>query len=251
MADRRPTVTDLDRRVARALLETFKPRLDVYAERFDDQAEAERFTEWMRKTLNKPDLRPWNVGDWKPVGPKGARKPVTLEAIAEHVAGRRTLGFYPLHPDWSCNSVSVDFDNHRGARAPVRDPREDFDQVVAVLLRRGLRFLAHHSRGGRGYWIHLLPPPGTQARVARAVLTRLLDEAKVKHIDDGGTVDCLFPKQDKLFTPTDGDTTRAPGNLFCLPCSRRWMAADDPGSHFVGTDPRDLDAQLTYLRSYL
>lgn len=245
------SVNALDRDVARALIETFRPRLDVYAERLDDEDQVDRLNKWMADRAGPQAARTWRKGDWKPVGAKGARKPVTVEAIAEHVVGKRTLGFYPLHPDGVCNSVSVDFDNHRGTRTTERDPREDFDALAALLMRRGVRFLGQHSRGGAGYWIHLLPPAGTQARVARAVLQKLLDEAGVKHIDAGGTVDCLFPKQDALNVGTTGDTTAAPGNLFCLPASRRWLAAEAPGSHFVGTDPRDLEAQLATLRSYL
>jgi hypothetical protein len=244
-------VTEFDRDVARALIETFKPRLDVYAERLDDEDAVERLNKWMADKAGPQARRTWRVGDWKPCGAKGNRKPVTVEAIAEHVAGRRTLGFYPLHPDDHCNSVSVDFDNHRGTRQTERDPREDFDAVAMVLQRRGVRFLGHHSRGGRGYWIHLLPPAGTSARVARAVLQRLLDEAGAKHIDAGGTVDCLFPKQDSLHVGPSGDSTAAPGNLFCLPLSRRWLSSDPPGSHFIGHDPSDLRAQITHLRSYL
>ena len=248
----RPVVTDLDRELARLLIETFRPRLDVFAERLDDEEQVERLNKWMEdKAGPLAARRTWRVGDWKPCGAKGSRKPVTVEAIAEHCAGRRTLGFYPLHPDGTCNSVSVDFDNHRGSRTTERDPREDFDQLAHALMRRGVRFVAHHSRGGAGYWIHVLPPAGTKARVARAVLQRLLDEAGVKHIDAGGTVDSLFPKQDELHVGAGGDTTAAPGNLFCLPCSRRWLAAENPGSHFVGTDPSDLRAQITHLRSYL
>lgn len=250
---KRPQVTDQDRAIARALIETFRPRLDVYAERLDDQDQVDRLNKWMADKVgpNNASARLWRVNDWKPCGAKGNRKPVTVDDVAEHVAGRRTLGFYPLHPDGTCNSVSVDFDNHRGTRTTERDPRDDFDALSMLLQRRGIRFLGHHSRGGRGYWIHLLPPVGTSAAVARAVLQKLLDEAGVKHIDAGGTVDSLFPKQDKVFTGTNGDTTAAPGNLFCLPVSRRWLAADPPGSHFVGYDPRDLDAQLEHLRSYL
>jgi hypothetical protein len=248
----KPRVTDVDRAAARLLIETFRPRLDVYAERLDDQEQVDRINKWMAdKGGSAASMRQWRTGDWKPYGAKGNRAPVTVEAIAEHVAGRRTLGFYPLHPDGVCNSVSVDFDNHRGTRVTERDPREDYDAVSTLLLRRGVRFIGHHSRGGRGYWIHLLPPVGTQASVARAVLQRLLDEAGVKHIDAGGTVDSLFPKQDRVFAGTNGDTTASPGNLFCLPLSRRWLAADPPGSHLVGTDPRDLNAQMNSLRSYL
>lgn len=249
----RARITDADRAIARLLIETFRPRLDVYAERLDDQDQVDRLNKWLADKAGAAAAtqRSWRVGDWKPAGPKGSRHPVTVEAIAEHVAGRRTLGFYPLHPDGFCNSVSVDFDNHRGTRTTERDPREDFDALAAVMMRRGIRFIGHHSRGGRGYWIHLLPPIGTAASVARAVMQRLLDEAGVKHIDAGGTVDSLFPKQDKVFAGTNGDTTASPGNLFCLPLSRRWLASDPPGSHLVGHGPLDIDSQTDALRSYL
>jgi site-specific DNA-cytosine methylase len=51
--------------------------------------------------------RGFAIGDWKPAGKKGARKSLTVDVVAEHVAGRRTLGFYPLHDDGQVNSVSV------------------------------------------------------------------------------------------------------------------------------------------------
>jgi hypothetical protein len=133
----RPVVTDLDRELARLLIETFKPRLDVFAERLDDEEQVERLNKWMEdKAGPLAARRTWRVGDWKPCGAKGNRKPVTVEAIAEHCAGRRTLGFYPLHPDGTCNSVSVDFDNHRGTRTTERDPREDFDQLDGKVFRK-------------------------------------------------------------------------------------------------------------------
>lgn len=245
----RPQVTELHVRIARRLIATFRPRLDVHARRLDTEEDAARLNDWQRRKNIQGRL--WRVGDWTPVGARGNRAPVTVERIAAHVAGRETLGFYPLHPSGVCHSVSVDFDNHRGAKVTARDPREDFDAVVAVFMRRGVRFLANHSRGGKGYWLHLLPPEGTPARVARAVMQALLTEAGVKHIDAGGTVDALFPKQDRLHVPQGGDATASPGNLFCLPASARWLAAESPGSHFVGTDPRSLDDQAQYLEEYL
>ena len=242
----RPKVEPIHREIAQALLDTFRPRLDVYAERFDDDAHVARVNAWMKDRGASHGFR---VGDWKPAGKKGDRKPLTLDVVAEHVAGRRTVGLYPLHPDGIVNSVSVDFDNHRGAKQVDRDPREDLDALVMVCQRRGVRFLANHSRGGRGYWLHLLPPPGTQSREARAVLTALLKEAEVKSITEGGTVDCLFPKQELLFARGE-DPAAAPGNLYCVPCNARWMGAETPGTHFLHTPAGDLAAQLKHLLEY-
>ena len=208
-------VTNEHRALAQALLDTLRPRMDIYAERFDDDDHVARVNAYMAERGVQHGFR---LGDWKPAGKKGQRKPLTLNVVAEHVAGRRTIGFYPLHDGNTVNTVSVDFDNHRGAVMVERDPREDLDALINVCLREGLRFLANHSRGGAGYWLHLLPPPGIQSREARAVLSALLKQAGVRHISDGGTVDCLFPKQDYLFTRGD-DPTAAPGNLYCVPCS--------------------------------
>lgn len=241
----RPKITDEHRAVAAALIDTFRPRMDVFAERLDDDEQVRSLNEFLKK---KGDPRPsFRIGDWKPVRQKGAAVPVTVDVIAEHVAGARTLGFYPLALDGVANSVSVDFDNHRGARTIERDPREDLDALVAVCLRRGVRFLVNHSRGGRGFWLHVLPPVGTQAREGRAVMAALIREAGVKSITDGGTIDCLFPKQDRLMQRDD--PTKSPGNLFCLPCSTRWMAETE-GTHFLNTMPGDLAAQIKHLTEF-
>ncbi len=236
-------VTAVDREVAALLIEVFRPRSDLYAWRVDDAQTAER--------LNAPELpsrghgaRVWRVGEWLPAGPRGARRPVTVDDVALHVAGIRTLGFYPMHPDGTCNSVSADFDDHRGSRVIERDPRDDFEALVARIRREAIPFIAHRSRGGRGYWVHLLPPRGTPARDARRVLHGLLREAGVKSVADGGTFDGLFPKQDEAPATRGGDPTARPGNLFCLPLSRRWLASDPPGGAFLGVDPSDFGAQV-------
>lgn len=237
----RPKITDEDMAAAQLLIDTFRPRMDVYASRLDTPADVERMNAWVAKQARGGRVSLFRLGDWKPVRRNGAFVPLTAEVVARHVAGLEVLGLYPLHPDGTCNSVGVDFDNHRGARIVERDPREDFDALVNVCLRRGVRFLGQHSRGGRGYWVHLLLPTKTRAAEARRVLQALLDEAEVKHISDGGTYDDLFPKQDRPYGEKN------PGNLFCLPCSRARIAADPPGTHFVGT-ALTLAAQIEHLR---
>ena len=239
-----------DVQIAERLIETFRPRMDVFAERLDDAAQVDSINAWVRERTKGTDRpRLFRLGDWKPVRRGGQYVAVTAAHIAEHVAGMRTLGFYPLHPDGTCNSVSVDLDNHHGARTVAREPREDFDLVTSVLLRRGVRFLANTSRGGGGFWIHILPPTGCSAAEARGVLHAVLREAGVKHITSGGTFDDLCPKQDE--PPHRGDDGIAsPGNLFCLPLSRRWLAATKPGTHFVGTNPADMNEQRRSLETY-
>lgn len=240
----RPIVTPLHRDVAARLLSTFRPRTDLYAQRFDTPGQVAGINAWAARNGAKP----WAVGEWKPVRRGGENVPLTVDLLAEHVAGRLTLGVYPLHDDKTCNSISVDFDNHRGNVTVIRDPRDDLDACVNVCLRLGLRFLANHSRGGKGHWLHVLPPPGTLARESRAVMHAILRDARVKHVRDGGTFDALFPKQDEVFRREGAVLT--PGNLFCVPVCGRWLRAENPGTHFIGTDPGDLAAQLKHLAEY-
>lgn len=242
-----PKVNAVDIEIAQLLIDTFQPRMDVFAKRFDQQAEVDRYNAWLVKQPFKAPLA--KLGGWKPTGKKRARKEVTVDAIARHVTGIETLGVYPLKPDGTTNVIGVDFDDHRGEVVVDADPRADYDATVTVLDRRGIPYLGWRSRGGRGYWIMLLLLPGTSARDARAVLHGVLREAGVKHIADGGTFDALFPKQDQPAPTNDDDPTGSPGNLYCLPLSRKWMANDPPGGVFVGVDPKDRDAQAAYLRA--
>lgn len=239
--------TQADTEVAQMLIETFQPRMDVYAERFDAQADVDRYNAWLADQAFKAPTAA--LGCWKPAGKKGSRKPVTKEAMAVHVAGVKTLGFYPMRPDGTTNFLGVDFDNHRGDKTTAADPRADYDATVLVLDRRGVPYLGWHSRGGRGYWVVLLLPAGTRARAARAVMHGILREAGVKPIDQGGTFDALFPKQDQPNPAKVDNPIGSPGNLYCLPLSRRWAANDPPGGVFVGVDLKDWNAQVAHLRS--
>ena len=72
-------VTNEHRELAQALINTFRPRMDLYAERFDDDDHVARVNDWMAK---KGLQRGFRVGDWKPAGAKGQRKPLTLNVVA-------------------------------------------------------------------------------------------------------------------------------------------------------------------------
>lgn len=241
-----PPAETLHHQIARALLALFRPRMDVYATRFDTPGQVAKMNAWM---ISKGYPQRFSVGDYKPAGASGNRKPLTLDAVIQHVAGGprgHTLGFYPLHPDGTANSVSIDFDDHRGKQAVSRDPRQDLDACMAVCQQAGLRFLANHSRGGKGYWLHVFPPPGTQAREARALMLAVVHGAGLKHVTDGGTFDAIFPKQCDL----RGATNASPGNLFCAPVCGTWLKSDPAGTHLLNTDAKDLAAQLKALMEY-
>ncbi len=241
-------MTVTPRQVAEALLATFRPRADVFARRYDDPdhvASANAYLEG--RGIN----RRFRVGDFRPVGPwddaerRRINEPLTVEAVERHVRGarRNTVGFYPLRPDGTTATVSIDLDNHRGGQALDVDPREDLDALVTVCLRRGVRYLANHSRGGRGYWLHLILPDGVRADRARALMLALVRAAGLRHVSDGGSFDAIYPKQSDL-------SGKGVGTLYCAPVCGRWLRSDPPGSHFLDTDPNDLDAQYRALTEY-
>lgn len=229
------SVPVVDREVAALLLEVFRPRMDLYAWRIDDDVTAARLNAWEREARSAR-ARVWRVGEWRPAGPKGLRRPVTADDLALHVAGVRTLGVYPMLPDGGCHSVSVDFDDHRGGAVVTGDPAAECEALRARLREAGVPHLAQVSRGGRGRWVHVLTPDGSTAREARRVMHSLLRDAGVRDVAHGGTVDALFPKQD---APAAG-----PGNLFCLPLSRRWLAHTPPGTAFLDAPADDFAAQV-------
>lgn len=256
-----PRIQPIHHAAARALLATFRPRPDVYAERLDTQREVDKLNHWCRENGFKANHY---LGEWRPkrrtdkATGERAFVPLTVDVVAQHVAGLRTVGFYPLHADDTCNSVSVDFDNHRGSARVAADPMEDARAVAAACGRAGIRCLVNVSRGGNGSWLHVLPPRATPAWLARSVLLRVLRDAGVRHVDEGGTFDALFPKQDKTLRRAASAPSGAPGelvradigNLFCAPINGRWLRADPPGTHFFNTDPTDLGAQIRALTEY-
>ncbi len=239
-------MSTMDRQIALALLQTFRPRTDVFARRLDDEVEVQRLNEFCR-AKGRPDT--WRVGNWRPVRKwlddeqRSEDVPLTVDAVERHVRGEITIGFYPLRPDGSTATVSVDFDDHLGNARSAADPRADLDALAAACARRGVRFLANTSRGGAGFWLHLVLPPGVSAARARGVMLALVRDAGLRHITDGGAFDAVFPKQDDL-------RRKGPGNLYCVPVNGRWLRASTPGTHFLGTDPANLDAQFRALTEY-
>ncbi len=229
--------------VASLIMEKFSPNPNYFAYRFDTREQIRGFATWLAR--HDIDYKgSIDIGTWKPQGSRDERTPLTAKVVESHVAGDRTLGGYPLRVGGFTDTGSIDFDAHLGASTVAADPRADFEATARVLMGLDVPFLGVHSRGGRGYWTHVLLPFGTPAREARRLLRWVLRTAGVRHITDGGTFDSIFPKQDDL--SADG----GPGNLYCFPLSLKWMLLRKvPGTHFVGVDPRDLDGQLAHLEA--
>ncbi len=170
----------------------FRGREDVHAER------------WTSSRSGKAGYSPAVAGGWS--ASRGTAKqflPLTDDVIVEHLAGRRTIGIYPLMHEDVCSFLAADFD---GTGWPL-------DALAYWKVSRAHEIPAYieRSRSGEGahVWIFFAEP--VEAAVARRLGTGLLREAMVERSEiDLQSYDRLFPSQD--FVPKGSF-----GNLIVLP----------------------------------
>ena len=170
--------------------------------------------------------------------------PLNDDLLIKHIEGGHILGVYPLLADNTCWFMAFDFDNHDGARDPLRDVRE-FYSVCEV---KEIQCYVLRSKSGTGYHCYIFFDAPMPAWKARMVGFALLQEAQV--VEDDTTIssfDKLFPSQDEL-TPT-----RPLGNLIGMPFQGN--AAKDghtlflnPGTEFQEPFPDQLEVLKSITR---
>jgi hypothetical protein len=183
----------------------FRGREDVYPLRWESTRGASGYSpacgnEWKPGACNKPRIK---CGECS----KRALLPVTDQVIYDHLAGKRTIGVYPLLTDDSCCFLAADFDEAGW--------REDAKAFMRSCRELGIPAALEISRSGNGAhaWIFFATPvPAREARQLGAALishtcgrTRQLSLA---------SYDRLFPNQDTL--PKGGF-----GNLIALPLQKQ------------------------------
>ena len=173
---------------------------------------------WESQTTGKSGYSPACANDRRPgVCQKPAVKcgdcahrqllPVTDKVIFEHLAGKRTLGVYPLLTDDTCHFLAVDFDEaewQTDAQAFVRSCRE-----------LGVPVALEISRSGQGAHAWIFFRSRVSAKDARRLGTALISYtcASTRQLRLA-SYDRLFPNQDTL--PKGGF-----GNLIALPLQKR------------------------------
>ena len=163
---REPESTNLstDEKVA-LFRRLFRGRVDVYPVR------------WESKTSGKSGYAPACGNEWRPgicekprikCGDCGHRLmlPVSDDVIFGHLAGKHTVGIYPLLPDDTCHLLAVDFDE-----AEWREDARAFAQSCAEL---GVPVALEISRSGQGAhaWVFFSNP--VSARDARRLGTAII-----------------------------------------------------------------------------
>lgn len=87
----------------------FRGRTDVYPVRWENKAGKSGYSpacanEWRTGVCEKPRVKCADCGNRLLV-------PLTDQTIYDHLAGRLTIGVYPLLADDSCHFLAVDFDD--------------------------------------------------------------------------------------------------------------------------------------------
>ena len=166
--------------------------------------------EWVPGVCEKPRVKCADC-------PNRAFLAVSDEAIYDHLAGRQTLGVYPILTDETTWFVAADFDGSSW--------RDDAMAFATSCRELGLPASVEISRSGEGahVWIFFAAP--IPARDARQLASAAITRACARHRTLAfASYDRLFPSQDTI--PKGGF-----GNLIALPLQRR--ARDRGASVFV------------------
>lgn len=208
----------------------FRGRTDVYPIR------------WESKTTGKSGYAPACGNEWlagvceKPRIKCGACNnrlliPLSDTIVYEHLAGKRTIGVYPLLADDTCHLLAVDFDE-----TEWRDDAKAFYQSCHEL---GVPVALEISRSGNGAHAWIFFAGTVSARDARRLGTAIISHtcARTRQLKLE-SYDRLFPNQDSM--PKGGF-----GNLIALPLQK--VPRENERSVFVDGDLRPHPDQWAFL----
>lgn len=183
----------------------FRGREDVYPQRWESAKGTSGYSpacgnEWKPGVCHKPRVK---CGDCT----HRQLLPVTNQVVYDHLAGKQTIGVYPLLTDDSCYFLAADFDE--------ADWREDAKAFMHSCRELGVPAALEISRSGNGahVWIFFAEPvPAREARqLGAALISHTCDRTRQLSL---ASYDRLFPNQDTL--PKGGF-----GNLIALPLQKQ------------------------------
>ena len=208
----------------------FRGRTDVYPVR------------WEGKTSGKSGYAPACANEWragvceKPrikCGDCGHRllMPLSDTVIYDHLAGKQTVGVYPLLEDDSCYFLAVDFDE--------ADWQQDAQAFIQSCNELGVPAALEISRSGQGAHAWVFFAGRVSARDARRLGTAIISHtcARTRQLKLA-SYDRLFPNQDTI--PKGGF-----GNLIALPLQKH--PRESGCSVFVDAALRPHGDQWAYL----
>lgn len=183
----------------------FRGRVDVYPLRWDSAKGKSGYApacgnEWRPGVCHKPKVK---CGDCT----QRLLLPLSDRVIYDHLAGKRTVGVYPLLTDDTCHFLAADFDE--------ADWREDARAFMQSCLELQIPAALEISRSGNGAHAWIFFADSVPAREARqlgaALISHTCDRTRQLSLK---SYDRLFPNQDTL--PKGGF-----GNLIALPLQKQ------------------------------
>ena len=183
----------------------FRGRTDVYPIRWESKTTGRTgyapacANEWLAGVCEKPRIKCGECNN-------RLLMPLSDAVIYEHLAGKRTIGAYPLLADDTCHFLAADFDE-----AEWREDAKAFYQSCHEL---GVPVALEISRSGNGAHAWIFFTGSVSARDARRLGTAIISHtcARTRQLKLE-SYDRLFPNQDTM--PKGGF-----GNLIALPLQK-------------------------------
>ena len=208
----------------------FRGRTDVYPIRWESKTTGKSGyapacgNEWLAGVCEKPRIKCGECNNRLLI-------PLSDTVIYEHLAGKRTVGVYPLLADDSCHFLAADFDE-----AQWREDAKAFYQSCHEL---GVPVTLEISRSGNGAHAWIFFSGSVSARDARrlgaAIISHTCARTRQLKLE---SYDRLFPNQDAM--PKGGF-----GNLIALPLQKH--PRENGCSVFVDADFRPYQDQWAFL----
>ena len=209
----------------------FQGRTDVYPVRWQSKAGKSGYSpacanEWRPGICEKPRIKCSDCGHRLLI-------PLSDQIIYDHLAGRHTIGVYPLLADDTCYFLAVDFDD--------ADWREDTQAFRSSCTELGVPAALEISRSGNGAHVWIFFRSAVPARDARRLGTAIISHtcARTRQLKLA-SYDRLFPNQDTM--PKGGF-----GNLIALPLQK--TPREQGCSVFIDEDFQPYADQWAYLAS--
>ncbi len=208
----------------------FRGRTDVYPVRWEGKTSGKSgyapacANEWRAGVCEKPRIK---CGDCS----HRLLVPLSDSVIYDHLAGKQTVGVYPLLQDDTCHFLAVDFDE--------ADWQQDAQAFMQSCNALGVPAALEISRSGQGAHAWVFFAGRVSARDARRLGTAIISHtcARTRQLKLA-SYDRLFPNQDTM--PKGGF-----GNLIALPLQK--LPRESGCSVFVDATLRPHGDQWAYL----
>jgi superfamily II DNA or RNA helicase len=210
----------------------FRGRTDVYPVRWESKSTGKAgyapacANEWITGVCEKPRIKCSDCGNRLLI-------PLSDSTIFDHLAGKHTVGVYPLLSEDTCYFLAVDFDE--------AEWREDAQAYIQSCHELGIPVALEISRSGNGAHAWVFFAGSVSARDARRLGTAIISHACARTRQlKLESYDRLFPNQDTM--PKGGF-----GNLIALPLQKK--PRENGFSVFVDEALRPYPDQWAFLAS--